>query len=746
MSARRFFLAGWYLVAACLWLAGPSSCSGGSSLEDNDGDGYLAPADCDDNNSAVNPGAREIPYNDVDEDCDGIALQDADLDGHDGQEAGGDDCDDGNAAIHPGAVELPYDGIDQDCDGLDDDADADGDGHGTVLMGGDDCCDSGLEVALGCSGLTAASMYPGAAEIPGDGIDQNCDGQDGGGAVVNDNDGDGFSSDAQPDGLDCDDNDAQVYPGAPERCNGIDDDCDGYTDETALDIDNDGVLVCFDCDDYDPNRSPLLPEIPYNDVDEDCDEVALMDVDGDTYLPGPDDDPSDDDCDDNDADIHPLAPERCNHLDDDCDGEIDEDFTQNHTDADLDGWLGGGDGNCPDCDDNDPAINPAAVEVVDGVDNDCDGLTDEVDLDGDGYLATPAAPEPAEPDCCDDGSEDVPGCSPATAAQIHPGAEEIASDGIDQDCDGADLVDADGDGHDSLASGGDDCDDYNPQAYPGHDEDCADPADNNCDGLRNENCGPGTGEEILIAAGDFNMGYDGAHFGDQKPEHLVHMSAFAIDKYEVTVAEYRRCVAHGPCTLNGVYAYSMTDENYWFNQARGLYPAIWINHYQAETYCQWVGKHLPSEAQWEMAARGAGDTDNRYPWGPVETTTNSEGIVVRQPVSCDLANHRRLWSEEMCVGDTTLVDAYSDGVSPFGLFNMAGNVAEWVADWYAPDYYQVSPSEDPPGPANGGLRVVRGGSFEDPDEAIEVVFRTAWNPAERNYAIGFRCARTLPAP
>jgi len=736
------------------------SCGGGGdSFIDEDGDGWAPPADCDDTNSEIHPLAEEIYYNDVDEDCDGVASNDADLDGFDAEEAGGTDCDDGDSSINPEAREIPYDGIDQDCDGLEDDGDADGDTYDSTLVGGDDCCDSGYEQSLGCAPSTAADINPGAAEVPYDGIDQDCDGLDyGGGAVEGDEDEDGFSTDLRAEGLDCDDSDPDVYPGAPERCNYIDDDCDGLTDEDTLDFDGDGSPCCLDCDDYDAQRFPGNTEIPYNDIDEDCSGADLRDVDEDgqesVAVGGLD-------CCDSGfevmegctietaADIYDGAPEVCNHIDDDCDGQTDEDFIQDCTDGDLDGWLGGAacPHDCPDCDDTAAGVNPAANEVVDAVDNNCDGLTDETDADGDGYFVTPAAPNPEQPDCCDTGNEAPPGCDAANAGSIYPGAPEEPYDGIDQDCDGADLVDVDEDGHDAVEAGGDDCDDYNPEAYPGHDEVCSDPSDNNCNGTVNEDCGPGFDEDVEIVASAFTMGRDDTESAlspDQQPQHMVNLSAYYIDKYEVTISQYRRCVAHGTCNFNGMDISSYSDEFYWQNQARGLHPAINISWHQANAYCQWVGKVLPTEAQWEMAGRGSGNSTQLYPWGDVEYETDEYGIDVRVPVSCDTANHRELCSQEPCQQDVVDVDLYEDGVSPFGLFNMSGNAAEWVADWYDASYYSASPADDPTGPANGAEKVHRGGSFWDVDYLLEVTYRGHRVAGGRDYSLGFRCARIPP--
>jgi hypothetical protein len=306
-----------------------------------------------------------------------------------------------------------------------------------------------------------------------------------------DEDGDGFDDAC---GGDCDDGDPTVYPGAPELCDGLDNDCDGLVDDVP-DADGDGVDACSDCDDTDPNSSPTATEI-CDFVDNDCDgEIDEgFDVDGDgfttceadcdpidpTVFPGAtevcdgvdndcdgfiDENGSDsdgdgfgcDDCDDSDATVYPGAPEICDGQDNDCDGFSDEGF-----DADGDGYSACGD----DCDDTDPAVNPGATEVCDGIDNDCDGLVDEgFDADGDGYSG-----------CIDD-------CDDSNPA-VNPGAVEIC-DGLDNDCDGAvdEGFDADGDGYASCTG---DCDDTDPAVNPGSTEVC-DGIDNDCDGAVDEN-------------------------------------------------------------------------------------------------------------------------------------------------------------------------------------------------------------------------------------------------------------------
>jgi formylglycine-generating enzyme required for sulfatase activity len=729
----------------CLFWA---ACGGGGDgFVDRDGDGWAPAADCDDEDATVHPLAREIPYDSIDQNCNkdpgsGKDADDTDVDGdgYDAAAVGGTDCNDGDPTIHPGAKEIPYDGIDQNCNkvaatGKDpDDSDADGDGHDSDRVGGDDCCDEGTESALGCAPNTAASIHPLAAEISGDGVDQDCDGRDYT-ASGEDRDGDGFLSDRTPGGIDCNDDDAQIHPGAAERCNGKDDDCDTFTDEGLVDADHDGVPACLDCDDYDPRRFPGNAEVPYDGVDQDCSGADLTDADGDGY----DSElaPLGTDCDDGDAAVHPDAREVCNHRDDDCDGEVDDGFLGTFNDTDGDTFL-----SCYDCNDENAEINPEHWETpANAADDNCNGLIDEVDADGDGHFSAGQGGD----DCCDSGVESLAGCSPGTAWRIHPGADEIPYDGIDQNCDGNDVSDADEDGHAAIIAGGDDCNDGNSRAYPGHDEDCGEVADNDCDGTINEGCGPGTGEEVYVPEGAFTMGRNPQDtlWPDQTPLHLPSLRAYYIDKYEVTVAEFRRCMMAGYCAPP--YGVSSASDDTWYdNQARGLSPVIRVDWYMARDYCAWVGKSLPTEAQWEKAARGAGNSTRLYPWGDPEYDTTGTGAPVRKPVPCELANHRHLCTLELCHEDLEPVDAAAAGASPFGAFQMAGNVAEWVSDWYAANYYSVSPADNPPGPDSGTSKVIRGGSFLEVDYFLEVTSRQSASPGAFSESLGFRCARIKP--
>jgi formylglycine-generating enzyme required for sulfatase activity len=222
------------------------------------------------------------------------------------------------------------------------------------------------------------------------------------------------------------------------------------------------------------------------------------------------------------------------------------------------------------------------------------------------------------------------------------------------------------------------------------------------------------GEMTAVPAGDFLMGcneeVDDECEDDERPLHTVSLSAFEIDVTEVTQEQYAACVTAGDCPQ---------PECEW-DCERTEYPASCLTFAAARTYCTWAGKRLPTEAEWEKAARG--EDGAKYPWGNDAPT-------------CELTNMGGCGEAALPVGSVP------DGASPYGVLDMSGNMVEFVADWYSPTYYEMSPSTDPQGPETGTRFGGRGGGFRSDAEYQRASKRDYYDPPDQGAALGFRCAR-----
>ncbi len=727
--------------------------------QDIDGDNVMGClGDCDDLVATTFLGATET-CNLADDDCDSLVDEGFDVDSDGVSTCGADglvgtaddDCDDSNAAVSPTLTEV-CDMVDNDCntsttlsgDGVDFDGDTDpacsdcDDTDGTV-----ETLDVDGDGATTCSALPdcndgISTTYPGAADGYGDGVDSNCDGVDG-----VDADGDGYSvpagdcddsdaaltpldfdgdsystcsgdcddSDATLTPLDgdgdsystctgdCDDGDSAANPGEAEVCDLIDNDCDASTTQAGdeVDVDGDGDAACSDCDDND-------------------DLVETLDLDGDGATTcGPDGvvGSGDEDCDDDNVSFYPGAADGFGDgFDTNCDG--------------TDGLDNDGDGYVEltgDCNDSDATEYPGAPEICNGELEDCDGTLpgDEVDGDGDGYVE--CAGWAGDPSIL---SGD---CGP-TDAGTYPGAPEQCS-GIDNDCNGTvdDNFDLDGDGYNPCAG---DCDDSDPNSVVA--------------GL------PVVTQDgstfLSICAGTFEMGCTAGQSSCRSNESPVHSvtltNDFWMSETEVTQGQWQALMGNNPsnfsscgttcptCPVETVNWYDALAFANAVSIAEGLAecynispnnsPAgssVSINSSSGSVYdCE--GYRLPTEAEWEYAARGGQDllysgsnTVTDVAWYYYNSSSQTHPVATLQP-------------------------------NAWGLYDMSGNVWERTWDWYSFSYYSNSPSTDPEGPSSGSNRVNRGGSWIVNASNTPVASRNYSDPGYRDNNLGFRLSRTIP--
>jgi formylglycine-generating enzyme required for sulfatase activity len=224
--------------------------------------------------------------------------------------------------------------------------------------------------------------------------------------------------------------------------------------------------------------------------------------------------------------------------------------------------------------------------------------------------------------------------------------------------------------------------------------------------------------QVYVPEGEFIMGDDGDPNSKEYPRRLIYLDAFWMDKVEVSNAMYEKCVKSGACFL------PVPRLNpYWGKWAYRDLPVVYVNWYAAQLYCTWAGRRLPTEAEWEKAARG---TDSRYyTWGNGRANPR-------------LANY-----SESLIGESLPVYRYPLGASPYGVLNMDGNVREWVADWFDNKYYLSAPYKNPTGPETGTERSLRGGAYDANASAITTFRRYKHEPDSAGLSRGFRCAESV---
>ena len=225
---------------------------------------------------------------------------------------------------------------------------------------------------------------------------------------------------------------------------------------------------------------------------------------------------------------------------------------------------------------------------------------------------------------------------------------------------------------------------------------------------------------VLVPAGEFLMGSEQGD-DDEQPVHRVFLDSFYLDLFEVTNGRFAKFVA----AIGSEPPWGFADQETPVVHAER--PVRWVNWLEATGYCLWAGKRLPTEAEWEKAARG---TDGRpYPWGS-EPPTPAHAVFGLKEGAEPVAP----------IGDR------DKGASPYGVHDLAGNLYEWVSDWYDDAFYAQQSTINPHGPPDGTAKVQRGGSYINQPYRLRTTFRTKGDPTEHDPNVGFRCAQDGPAP
>jgi formylglycine-generating enzyme required for sulfatase activity len=338
-------------------------------------------------------------------------------------------------------------------------------------------------------------------------------------------------------------------------------------------------------------------------------------------------------------------------------------------------------------------VTTATVRLVPGRldDGDRDGIPDGVDN-------CPAQPNPAQLPCADAAASPGDRPPPPEAADDHPADAAAERPAPPQDAGRLDLAPPP---PDLLLARGQSC---------VSDADCE---TRHCaEGRAGRFCA--SPDMVVVVAGAFsrgcNQGKDPGCQRDEQPPRVITVNAFEIDRTEVTQAALDGCVRAGACAAPTGFDPRNHPQN----------PASNLGYSAAEAYCRWAGKRLPTEAEWEKAARGPADV-RLYPWGD-------------EPPTCARAQYRS------CGLLAPVPVAALSGTSYYGAEDMAGNVAEWVADYYAADYYAAAPAANPHGPGTGSLHVRRGGGFSSDASLLRVSSRASGGDTS---AVGVRCARDL---